>query len=157
MIFPNRRMDSCLENAFSSNYLQPIIVTTKSQSNGSNKTVCRFGQIDYITRGAIILSGDDDEAQFYVGDNDCYTNQILGDSSTISMNISGAKSHNENFNRLPDKGTENQSTGGLTFSAVIGGGAGAVVLLVITASYEHDFFLGVEFFLNYTPERTISP
>ena len=26
-----------------------------------------------------------------------------------------------------------------------------------TASYEHEFFLGVEFFLKYTPEKTISP
>ena len=26
-----------------------------------------------------------------------------------------------------------------------------------TASYEHEIFLGVEIFLKYTPEQTISP
>ena len=31
------------------------------------------------------------------------------------------------------------------------------MLKSITASYEHDFFLGVEIFLKYTPEQTISP
>ena len=33
----------------------------------------------------------------------------------------------------------------------------AFLLTPCTASYEHEFFLGVEIFLKYTPEQTISP
>ena len=129
MILQNGNMDSCLENAFSADWHESIsiIVTTKSESMN---TVCQF---DYITinSGTIWISNDDEQAQFYVGSKNCYTNQILGDSPGITtMHISEAKLHNENLNRLETP--ENQNAGGFPISAVIGGlGGGAMVVLVL--------------------------
>ena len=132
IILPNRHMDSCMENAFSFNYVQPIIVTTNSQSMGSSNLVCRFCQVGYISSAIIIPSDDDEEAHIFLGDKNCYNDQILGDSPTIILHISEAKSHNENFNRIVS--TEDPNTGGLPhgLSAVIGAvGGGAVVLLLL--------------------------
>ena len=91
LTIPNGNMDSCLKNAFSSDFQQSILVTTKSQLDVSNNTVCTFGQIDIINSGTIVLSSDDEEAQIFLGEKICYNDQI------ITMHISEAKLHNENL------------------------------------------------------------
>ena len=124
----NGNMDSCLEKAFSYDWRHHIIVTTKPQTRN---TVCNFGQIGSIT-SVTVTKSDDEEAQFWIGYNNCHTNQIIGDEPANTLHISEARLHNAKFNRLET--TENQGTGGLPhgLAAVIGAvGGGAVVLLVL--------------------------
>ena len=121
-------MDYCLENAFSRDWLEHVVVTTKPQSAVSREKLCQAGQIGSLASGTITIIPDDEEARFYIGYKDCYTNQIKANT----VHISEAKSHNENFNRFVT--IEDQNTGGLPhgLGAVIGTvGGGALMLMVL--------------------------
>ena len=137
LVLSNGNMDTCREIAFSYRDWEnsQLIVTTRSQSqtenNIENKTLCKYNSIDYLVKGEVVLSSDDEQAQIYIGNRNCF-NAIRDGSPPTTIDIREAKSHNANFTRiLTAKDAE------FPYEAVIGGGVGSLVLLVLVCVCWH--------------------
>ena len=88
--FPNGDLDSCLKDAFSTNWVDfQLVVTTSTWRNGQSALVseCQYQSMDYTTGGKIIISSDDEKAQIYFGDTNCYNNKRNGHSPPFTMHI----------------------------------------------------------------------